>query len=61
MVATAGLADVQDPPEIVEDKLAKPFSQIACVPERTPAVGTGVTVTSVVADVFAHPPMPVTR
>jgi hypothetical protein len=61
MVATDGVAEVQDPPAIVDDKLAEPFSQIAWVPERTPAVGTGVTVTSAVADTFAQPPRPVIK
>ena len=61
MLATAGVAEDHAPPAIFDDKVDVPFSQIACVPVRLPAVGTGVTVTVAVAETLAQPPMPVIR
>ena len=61
MLATAGVAEDHAPPVIFDDKVDVPFSQIACVPVRLPAEGTGVTVTVAVAETLAQPPMPVIR
>jgi hypothetical protein len=60
MVATAGVAEVQDPPVTEDVKVEEPFAQIAVVPAIVPAVGTAVTVTVAVVATFAQPPVPVT-
>jgi hypothetical protein len=60
IVATAGVADVQDPPVTEDVKVEEPLAQIAVVPEIVPAEGTAVTVTVAVVDTFAQPPVPVT-
>ena len=60
IVATVGLADDQDPPFTVEERVVVPFEQIASVPDIVPAEGAAVTVTVAVVETFAHPPVPVT-
>jgi hypothetical protein len=60
IVATAGVAEVQDPPVTEDVKVEEPFAQIAVVPAIVPAVGTAVTVTVAVVETFAQPPVPVT-
>jgi hypothetical protein len=60
IVATAGVADVQDPPVTEDVKVEEPLAQIAVVPEIVPAEGTAVTVTVAVVDTLAQPPVPVT-
>ena len=59
IVATAGVAEDQAPPETVEVKVDVDPTQIACVPEIVPAEVAAVTVTVLVAVTFAHPPVPV--
>ena len=60
IVATAGVAEVQDPPVTEDVKVEEPLAQIAVVPEIVPALGIAVTVTVAVVDTFAQPPVPVT-
>ena len=60
IVATAGVAEVQDPPVTEEVKVEEPLAQMAVVPDIVPAVGTAVTVTVAVVETFAQPPVPVT-
>ena len=60
IVATAGVAEVQVPPFIVELSVEDPFEQIAVVPEIVPAEGAAVTVTVAVVETLAHPPVPAT-
>ena len=60
MLATAGVAEDQDPPVTEEVKVEEPFAQMAVVPAIVPAEGTGVTVIVVLAVAFAQPPVPVT-
>ena len=60
IVATLGVAEVQDPPVTEDVKVEEPFAQIAVVPAIVPAVGTAVTVTVAVVETFAQPPVPVT-
>jgi hypothetical protein len=60
IVATAGLAEAQDPPVTEDVKVEEPLAQIAVVPEIVPAEGAAVTVTVAVVDAFAQPPVPVT-
>ena len=59
MVATAGVAEDQDPPLTEELKVEVPLEQMAVVPEIIPAEGAAVTVTVVVVVAFAQPPLPV--
>ena len=58
IVATAGLEDIQLPPETVEAKVTESPMQIFCVPDKVPATTGAVTVTVRVAVAFAHPPEP---
>ena len=60
MLATAGVAELHDPPVTEDVKVEEPFAQMAVVPEIVPAVGTAVTVTVVLVDTSAQPPVPVT-
>ena len=60
MLATAGVAEDQDPPVILEVKVEEPFAQMAVVPAIVPAEGTGVTVIVVLVVASAQPPVPVT-
>jgi hypothetical protein len=60
IVATAGVAEAQDPPVTEDVKVEEPLAQIAVVPEIVPAEGAAVTVTVEVVDAFAQPPVPVT-
>ena len=60
MVATAGVAEDQDPPEIEALNVVVPFEQTLVVPEIVAAVGAAVTVTVLVAVAFGHPFAPVT-
>ena len=60
IVATAGVAEVQDPPGTEDVKVEEPLAQIAVVPEMVPAFGTAVTLTVAVVETFAQPPVPVT-
>ena len=60
IVATAGVADDQDPPFTVEERVVVPLEQIAVVPDIVPAEGAAVTVTIVFAVASAHPPVPIT-
>jgi hypothetical protein len=59
IVATAGVAEDQLPPVIVEVRVDDPLEQIAVVPEIVPAAGAAVTVTVAVVVAFAQPPVPV--
>jgi hypothetical protein len=59
MVATAVVAEDQEPPVTEELKVEVPLEQIAVVPEIVPAEGAAVTVTVVVVVAFAQPPLPV--
>ena len=59
MVATAGVAEDQDPPVTEELNVEVPLEQIAVVPEIVPAEGAAVTVTVAVVVAFAQPPVPV--
>jgi hypothetical protein len=59
IVATAGVAEDQLPPVIVEVRVDDPLEQIAVVPEIVPADGAAVTVTVAVVVAFAQPPVPV--
>ena len=59
IVATAGVAEDQLPPVIVEVRVDDPLEQIAVVPEIVPADGAAVTVTVVVVVALAQPPVPV--
>ncbi len=58
MVATAVVAEDQEPPVTVELNVEVPLEQIAVVPEIVPAEGAAVTVTVVVVVAFAQPPVP---
>ena len=60
MVATSGVAELHDPPVTEDVKVEEPFAQMAVVPAIVPAVGTAVTVTVVLVDTSAQPPVPVT-
>jgi len=61
IVANPVEPDVQVPPAFpLVVKVVVPFEQIACVPLKVPAFGAVVTVTSLVAVAFEHPPVPVT-
>jgi hypothetical protein len=60
IVATAGVAEVQDPPVTEDVKVEEPLAQIAVVPDMVPALGTAVTLTVAVVETFAQPPVPVT-
>jgi hypothetical protein len=60
IVATAGVAEDQLPPVIVDVNVEVPLEQIAVVPEIVPGVGTAVTVTVLVTVALAQPPVPVT-
>ena len=60
MVATAGVAELHDPPVTEDVNAEEPFAQIAVVPAIVPAVGTAVTLTVAVVETFAQPPVPVT-
>ena len=60
IVATAGVAELHDPPVTEEVKVEEPFAQMAVVPAIVPAVGTAVTVTVAVVVASAHPPVPLT-
>jgi hypothetical protein len=60
MVATETADELQVPPLTVELKVVVPEIHISGVPLNTPAVGGAVTVTVLVADTSAHPPVPVT-
>ena len=60
IVATAGVAEDQLPPVIVEVRVDDTLEQIAVVPEIVPADGAAVTVTVAVVVAFAQPPVPVT-
>ena len=60
MVATAGVAEDQLPPAIVDVNIEEPLEQIAVVPEMLPALGGAVTVTVAVAVALAQPPLPLT-
>ncbi len=59
IVATAGVAEDQLPPVIVEVRVDDPLEQIAVVPEIVPADGAAVTVTVAVVVALAQPPVPV--
>jgi len=59
MLATAVVAEDQDPPLTEELKVEVPLEQMAVVPEMVPAVGGAVTVTVAVVVAFAQPPVPV--
>ncbi len=58
MVATAGVAEDQDPPVTEELNVEVPLEQMAVVPEIVPAEGAAVTVTVAVVVAFAQPPVP---
>ena len=60
IVATPTAEDVHVPPVWVEENVELPPTQIACVPDRVPALGAAVTVTVLVAVAFGQPPVPVT-
>jgi hypothetical protein len=60
MLATAVVAEDQDPPLTEELKVEVPLEQMAVVPEIVPAEGAVVTVTFLVAVAFGHPFAPVT-
>jgi hypothetical protein len=60
MLATAVVAEDQDPPLTEELKVEVPLEQMAVVPEIVPAEGAVVTVTFLVAVAFGHPFVPVT-
>ncbi len=59
MVATAVVAEDQEPPVTVELNVEVPLEQMAVVPEIVPAEGAAVTVTVAVVVAFAQPPVPV--
>ena len=59
MVATAGVAEDQEPPVTEELKVEVPLEQMAVVPEIVPAEGAAETVTVLVATASAQPPVPV--
>jgi hypothetical protein len=59
MLATAGVAELHDPPLTEDVKVEIPFAQMAVAPAIVPAVGTAVTVTVVLVDTSAQPPVPV--
>jgi hypothetical protein len=59
MVATAGVAEVQDPPVTEDVKVEEPLAQIAVVPEIVPAE-TAVIVIVLVAAASAQLPEPAT-
>jgi hypothetical protein len=48
MLATNGLPEDHVPPFTEALSCVEPFAQIACVPEIVPALGSAVTVTSMV-------------
>ena len=52
MVATAGLEEVQVPPETEEPKVTESPMQIFCVPDKVPADTGAVTVMVLVAIAF---------
>ena len=58
MVATAGVAEDQEPPLTEELKVEVPLEQIAVVPEIVPAEGAAETVTVVFVTALAQPPDP---
>ena len=58
IVATAGLEDVQVPPETVEPKVTESPIQMFCVPDKVPADTGAVTVTVLVAVALGQPPEP---
>ena len=60
MVATAGFDEVQVPPKTVEAKVTESPMQMFCVPDKVPAETGAVTVTTLVAVAFGHPPEPST-
>jgi hypothetical protein len=60
MVATAGVAEDQVPPDNEDDSVGVVPIQINVVPNNVPADGGAVTVTVEVAVAFAQPPVPVT-
>ena len=60
IVATAGVTEVQFPPETFEVSVDVDPTQSANVPEMVPAVGGAVTVTVAVVVAFAQPPVPAT-
>ena len=59
IVATAGVAEVQVPPFIVELSVEDPLEQIAVVPEIVPAEGAGVRVNTMLS-VNVEDPLTVT-
>ncbi len=58
MVATAVVAEDQEPPVTEELNVEVPLEQMAVVPEIVPAEGAAVTVTVAVVVAFAQPPVP---
>ena len=58
MVATAGLEEVQVPPETEEPKVTESPIQMFCVPDKVPADTGAVTVTVLVAVALGQPPEP---
>ena len=60
MVATETADELQVPPLTVDVNGVVPATQISCGPLNNPAEGGVVTVTILVADTSAHPPVPVT-
>lgn len=56
MVATAGVPDVQAPPETVDvNEMPVELVQTACVPLNVPALGAAVTATVLVAVASGQP------
>ena len=60
IVATAGVAEVQVPPDNEDDKAGVDPIQIEVLPNKIPADGGAVTVTVAVVETLAHPPVPAT-
>ena len=58
-VATAVVAEDQEPPLTEELKVEVPLEQMAVVPEIVPAEVAAATVTVAVVVAFAQPPVPV--
>ena len=57
IVATAGVPELQVPPDTVDVKVVVPLTQMACVPLKVPAVGGAVIVTATVAVTAEQPPV----
>ena len=60
MVAIDVFDDDHAPPVWVEENVVVKPTHTFCVPDKVPDTGAAVTVTSLVAVAFGHPPVPVT-